>query len=201
MMGGKAGCDPLHFSPEIFKPGSPYIPLWENKFGINDGTLQMHFHMLCGINCRNTHFVVTDQDWNVRCWAKICHWHIVDLSKLNPRGYELLTLLSNEGTSRTTIFDILHTYMERAISSLPERGSKVKEEAEGLNFHLSRNYASWMKKQGYMAIHPFASEEMRLVLCARNFFHIDSVCRSKSLHNRGDCKESSIRGFTKLWIT
>ena len=32
LMGGKVGCDPLHFSPEIFKPGSPYVVLWENKF-------------------------------------------------------------------------------------------------------------------------------------------------------------------------
>ena len=28
MMGGKVGCDPLHFSPEVFKPGSPYVLLW-----------------------------------------------------------------------------------------------------------------------------------------------------------------------------
>ena len=46
-----------------------------------------------------------------------------------------------------------------------------------------------------MAIHPFASEEMRLVMCARSFFHTDSICWSKSPQNSADCKEKFNRRF------
>ena len=100
-----------------------------------------------------------------------------------------------KGMGRANIFDVLYAYMERAISSLPERGSRIREGAEGLNFHLSRNYASWMKKQGYMAIHPFASEDMRLVMCARGFFHSDSICWSNHPQNSADCKEKFHQRF------
>ena len=85
--------------------------------------------------------------------------------------------------------------MEKAVSSLPERGSKIREGSEGMNFHLSRNYASWWKRQGYMAIHPFGSEDMRLVLCARGFFHTDSICWSSTPQNNSDCKEKFHKRF------
>ena len=55
---------------------------WESKFGMEDGTLQMHLHMMSGINLRSTKFVVVGADWNVRAWAKLCD----GLELLEPTG-------------------------------------------------------------------------------------------------------------------
>ena len=62
---GKAGCEPLHFSSDVFKPASFYVCAWESKFGMGDGSLQMHLHMMVGVKLRNTKLVVVDADWNV----------------------------------------------------------------------------------------------------------------------------------------
>ena len=92
----------------------------------------------------------------------------MDISFLNPQGHRMRILLSNTGIGSMNVFEALHTYMQRSVGSLPERGS-LSADGEGLNFHLPWNYSEWLvKAQGYMVVHPFSSEALRLLWCARS---------------------------------
>ena len=112
----------IAFSADVFKPASHLVCAWESKFGMEDGTLQMHLHMMAGINLRNTKLVVVDADWDMRAWAKLCYSLMMDLSFLNPQGHKMRILLSDIGIGTMNMFEAMHTYMQRAVGSLPEKG-------------------------------------------------------------------------------
>ena len=110
----------------------------------------------------------------------------MDLSFLNPQGHKMRILFSDAGIGPMNIFEAMHTYMQRAVGLLPERGS-ITFAALELNFHLPWNYSDWLvKQQGYMVVHPFPPEELRLLRCSRFNAHTDSLCWTDSLETRDD---------------
>ena len=156
---------------------------------MEDGTFQMHLHMMSGINHRNVRVLAVDAQWNIRAWIKVCYLLMMDLSQLSPKGGDLRTLLSDTRVGGSNIFEVTHTYLQRATGSLRENGS-LSPTARDLNLHLPRNYADWLvKKQGYMTIHPHASEELRLPWCSRASVFTDSLCWRDSPQPHADCKQ------------
>ena len=114
---------------------------------------------------------------------------------MNPQGHKMRILPSDVGMCTMNIFEAMHTYMQRAVGSLPERGS-ITFAALELNFHLPWNDSDWLvKQQGYMVVHPFSSEELRLLWCSRFNAHTDSLCWTDSPETSEECKHKMTKRF------
>ena len=169
---------------------------------MEDGTFQMHLHMMSGINHRNVRVLAVDATWNTRDCIKVCYNFMLDLSLLSTKGGDLRTLLSDTGGGGSNIFDVTHTYLQRATNSLRDNGS-LHPMARDLNLHLPRTYAEWLvKKQGYMTIHPMFPKNFACFGAPAHQFlqthfvgeiHLNQVQTVRQCGNSGSMKQSPTR--------
>ena len=64
------------------------------------------------------------------------------------------------------------------------------------NIYLPWNYSDWLvKAQGYMIVHPFSTEALRLLWCARFHVHTDSLCWTSKPKTSAECKDNMTKRF------